>query len=136
MICLSNLFLETQEQVDMFLAETERVLWEENAPNKELERGMILYSEYINNIFRLSLKLEEDVKKFISDDLYTCVKVPSDDTDNFDSLNFLIISEDGREVRKREMIMFESYCDKYFKSTIGMHSLFSQEFPIDRNLYI
>lgn len=126
MIFLHDIYIETQEQLDIFIKE----IWNQTpeSADKNLINGIKLYEEYLRNIFRLSLKLQDSVQKDISNDLYTCVIIPFKETDDFDSLDFVIAAEDDREIRKREMILFRSYCDRYFKSTMGLMSLFERYF--------
>lgn len=127
MIFLHDIYMETEEDLELFIEEMQKA-----APvtaDENLKKSLNLYNEYLRDIFRLSLKLQESVIKNISDDLYTCVVIPFKETDDFDSLDFLIAAKDDREIRKREMILFEKYCDKYFKSTIGLMSLFEMHFP-------
>ncbi|MBO5180197.1 MAG: hypothetical protein J6B87_07635 [Clostridia bacterium] len=127
MIFLYDVFIETEKDLELFIEEVQKAT--PVTADEDLKKSLNLYDEYLRDIFRLSLKLQESVTKNISDDLYTCVVIPSKDTDDFDSLNFLIAAEDDREIRKREMILFEKYCDKYFKSSIGLMSLFEMHFP-------
>lgn len=126
MIFLHDIYIVTQEDLDMFFTKFDEMYSGEG--DKNLAEGVNLYKEYLQNIFDLSLKLQESVTQNISDDLDTCVIIPFRETDDFDLLNFVIAAEDDRKIRKREMILFESYCDKYFKSTIGLMSLFSMHF--------
>ena len=127
MIFLYDVYIETEEDLELFIEEVHKAT--PVTADEDLKKSLNLYEEYLKDIFRLSLKLQESVTKNISDDLHTCVVIPFKETDNFDSLNFLIAAENDREIRKREMILFEKYCDKYFKSSIGLMSLFEMHFP-------
>ena len=126
MIFLHDIYIVTQEDLNIFFEEMDKMFPEDG--NKDIKEGVALYKEYLQDIFDLSLKLQDSVKNNISDDLDTCVIIPFRETDDFDLLNFVISAENDRKVRKREMVLFEGYCDKYFKSTMGLMSLFDLHF--------
>lgn len=122
MIQMYELYFENQEALDIFKKELKEEL------NGKEEAGYILFCSFLDDMLKRSISLQKYITKNISDDLICCVNLPYKIGDNFDSVGFSLAAKSGRKVKKREEMMFKSYCDKFFGDVIGLESLFDNYF--------
>lgn len=120
---------KTQNELDSFKKEFEERVRENSDMGKELDdRALYIMFSFLDDAFKRSCLLQISVEKNVAKDLVTSVVLPCEFGDAFDKISFFIDSKDGREIKKREQLMFEQYCDKYFKGIVGLEELFSANF--------
>ncbi len=130
MMEISTLEFKTQNELDSFKEKLKEKLKEDSGSNRELnKKKLYLFFSYLDDAFKRTCLLQVAVENNIAKDLIATVVLPYDPYDEDSTIiQFYIDSNDGREVRKREQLLFEGYCDKYFKGIVSLKDLFQNAF--------
>lgn len=123
MIQIFDFYFDEQAQLDWFKGELKKELGDEYQQDY-----FSLYCSFLDDMFRRSMLLQEALVNTVSNDLISCVDLPWDISDDFDGIQFSLRTKSGRAVKRREEFMFKGLCDKYFKDSIGLKSLFNSYF--------
>lgn len=123
MIQIFEFYFDEQAQLDWFKGELKKELGDNYQQDY-----FSLYCSFLDDMFRRSMLLQESLVNTVSNDLISCVDLPWDMSDDFDGIQFSLRTKSGRAVKRREEFMFKSLCDKYFKDSVGLKSLFNGYF--------
>lgn len=118
MIVVNEIGIYSLEGVAEFISE-----FRENAYKQEYLDFTDIYEKYLIECFHADQKLQEMVIKKLSDDYISFVILPLGDTQDLNSFEFQLASQNGDKIKKRQELIYYDLCNICFG---GIQSLYSR----------
>lgn len=110
MIILDNQILKTKQDIKNIKEIIKQEIEEEGKPEY-----YCVVDEFLDDCYYGDQKLQELVTKNISRDLTSFLIVPSRIEEDLNEFNFILSSNDGRSVKRKEEKLYQKYAHECFK---------------------
>lgn len=122
MIIVNNaLFIKSESDLDVFLKDVEKNLMGQDKSSEVYK----CIEEYFWELWDNSQKLENHLKRALFEDIEPVVMINIDDTEDISLLEFRAVSKKDIEIGKRQQLIFNQLCQKYFTNTLSLSDRFS-----------
>lgn len=116
----SDLMIQNQMELDFYSE-----LLKQEIYNEESEKVVDCVIEYLRDVWDRDVKLTSKIQEQIDPDMYPLVFVDVFLTADFKAIRFGAASKkEGQEIKKKQKIAFQRYCNKYFKTMISLYDRF------------
>ena len=116
------LLIESEDDLVQVLS----IIKEDLDKKEDSDKAYKCLEDYLWELWNNSLKLENHLSRALSEDIKPLVITRIGDTEDLSLLEFRAVSEkEGIEVSKRQQLIFDQLCKKYFKNTVSIIDRFS-----------